>query len=454
MAGTAARGQEEAAGNSQYSDVLIVGGGIAGLTAAITAAKAGNSVTLLEGAKALGGRAQTTEQDGYYFNLGPHALYKKGHGGRVLKALEVELAGADPVGVPGQKLVVGNKQHLMPASLSSVWKSPYYSLLDRLEVMNLFRGFAKINASQFDHMTWQQTLDTLVKRPRVKAYLHVLCRLTTYSFAPDLVSGGAVIRQIQMASGGVLYLDQGWQSLVTALKDKAEACSVRIHTKTRAREIKRSDRLGAETMSIYVQGGKTFSARSVILALSPAQVAGLKGACVLGLAEYEDKAVPVRLACLDIALGDRSPKETSFALGVDEPLYLSVHSATADLAPEGGALVHTAQYLHPDESQPASVLKEKLEAFTELNLPGWRARVVKSYLRPNMLVSNWLPLASQGGTTGRPTCKVSDGLYIAGDWVGDQGLLADAALASGETAGIEASTFVKTQHTEMPVAAE
>jgi hypothetical protein len=33
-------------------------------------------------------------------------------------------------------------------------------------------------------------------------------------------------------------------------------------------------------------------------------------------------------------------KNTLFALGVDRPLYFSVHSAIAKLAPESGALIH------------------------------------------------------------------------------------------------------------------
>ena len=37
------------------SDVAVVGGGLAGLAAAITAARAGRSVTLFEGASSLGG---------------------------------------------------------------------------------------------------------------------------------------------------------------------------------------------------------------------------------------------------------------------------------------------------------------------------------------------------------------------------------------------------------------
>ena len=54
---------------------------------------------------------------------------------------------------------------------------------------------------------------------------------------------------------------------------------------------------------------------------------------------------PVRLVCLDVALSSLPDKDALFALGVDRPLYFSVHSAYAKLVPEGGALIHIAKYL-------------------------------------------------------------------------------------------------------------
>ena len=51
------------------------------------------------------------------------------------------------------------------------------------------------------------------------------------------------------------------------------------------------------------------------------------------------------MVCLDVALSSLPDKDVLFALGVDRPLYFSVHSAHAKLAPEGGALIHVSKYL-------------------------------------------------------------------------------------------------------------
>src|SRR5438067_7157139 len=59
------------------TDVTVVGGGLAGLTAAIACAEKGARVTLYEAHRTLGGRARGTEAP-YVANDGPHALFSDG----------------------------------------------------------------------------------------------------------------------------------------------------------------------------------------------------------------------------------------------------------------------------------------------------------------------------------------------------------------------------------------
>src|SRR6185436_3998372 len=55
---------------------------------------------------------------------------------------------------------------------------------------------------------------------------------------------------------------------------------------------------------------------------------------------------------------------------------------------------------------------------------------------PSLVVSNALVTAEDGGLAGRPPVEVPGvrGLCLAGDWVGPEGMLADASLASAEAA--------------------
>jgi len=63
--------------------------------------------------------------------------------------------------------------------------------------------------------------------------------------------------------------------------------------------------------------------------------------------------------------------------------------------------------------------------------PGWRQFVVHRRFLPSMRVSN--ALVTPGATRPTPATPVR-GLYLAGDWVGAEGAMADAALSSARAA--------------------
>ncbi|HKP87486.1 MAG TPA: NAD(P)/FAD-dependent oxidoreductase, partial [Blastocatellia bacterium] len=154
------------------------------------------------------------------------------------------------------------------------------------------------------------------------------------------------------------------------------------------------------------------------------------------LAAWADAAIPVSAACLDVALDHLPKPKATFALGLDRPLYLSVHSATARLAPEGGALIHAAKYLPPGQGDSPETVERELESLLDLIQPGWRKATTYRRFLPDLTVMNAVATASQHGTRRRPGPQVSDvpGLFVVGDWVGGEGLLVDASLASAKQA--------------------
>lgn len=73
--------------------IIVVGAGIAGLTAAAYLAKAGHAVMLFEQSEEIGGALATIRKDGYQWDLGPRMLEAFGPnelGGHILKELEVQ----------------------------------------------------------------------------------------------------------------------------------------------------------------------------------------------------------------------------------------------------------------------------------------------------------------------------------------------------------------------------
>src|SRR5205807_7364063 len=114
----------------------------------------------------------------------------------------------------------------------------------------------------------------------------------------------------------------------------------------------------------------------------------------------------------------------------------------ASQGPEGHAVVAAIRYVVTN----ADADRRALDAHIE-RLGVHSADVAADRFLARMAVSATLPRAQTGGLPGRP--RVSDsrqpGVLIAGDWVGPEGLLADASLASGHAADRK-STRLNSSH--------
>src|ERR1041385_308990 len=109
---------QTASRNDQEEDIVIIGAGLAGLTAAVILAHAGRSVTVFEQSSKVGGRARTENIDGFYFNQGPHALYLGGASAKILHELGIAYSGNPPP--LSQYLIKEGKKYQQAASLSSI----------------------------------------------------------------------------------------------------------------------------------------------------------------------------------------------------------------------------------------------------------------------------------------------------------------------------------------------
>jgi len=415
--------------------VIVVGGGLAGLGAAAMLGRAGRDVVLYEKASSLGGRASTQRRDGgFLLNQGPHALFVGGAGMRELRKLGLEPRGKTP-SASGGYAVAGGVKHTLPGGLVSLLTTGLLRLPAKLETARLLASLGRLETSSLQTTTVRAWTTRALRHPEVRQLVEALLRLSTYANAPDAMSAGVALRQLQIAlADNVLYLDGGWQTLVDGLRAVAEQAGVRIVGGARVVAV---DSDAAGVRGVRLADGTAEVASAVILATDPAGASALAGPAARGLAAFASTAVPVRAACLDLCL-TRLPRErATFALGIDEPLYLSVHSARAALAPEGAALIQLARYLECDgrESDPAAD-ERALDGLMDLVQPGWRDVVVDRRFLPKMVVTHAMPSAAMGGLAGRPAPSVPEisGLHVAGDWVGGEGMLADASFASAAQA--------------------
>src|SRR5262249_34613920 len=181
--------------------------------------------------------------------------------------------------------------------------------------------------------------------PQIRASLLAAARVTTYTNAPELQSAALFVGMLRKVPH-VLYLDGGWQTLVDGLHRTAQDAGVRIVTGTRVVAIEHNE----QVQGVRLAHGEFCAAEAVIVATGPVAASALvDGSEHVALRRWAQEAIPAQVACLDVALRRLPEPRPLGVLSLEQPLYLVVHSASARLAPEGGALIHTLKYLKPGE---------------------------------------------------------------------------------------------------------
>lgn len=408
------------------SEVIVVGAGLAGLTAANYVAKAGHTVTLYEAKNRLGGRALTDERRGFFLNQGPHALYQGGAASSVLDELGIEVSGAKPP-LDGRFLFDGELL-LAPGGPVSLLRTKALGARAKVQFGKALGSLPKLNPTDFACVSAAKWVEDFVSDERARGLVRALVRLTTYGAALEEMSADLAVSQLQLGlADGVRYLDHGWQPMVDSLTATALATGrVRIESGCKVTELP--------------------TAKCVILALnSPQAVSAMTGVAL-------EVGPPALTASLDLGLS--SKPELDFVLGGQQPLYYSNHSAAATLAPEGKYLVSVAAYL--GGNGPGAFPDTQDEPFDRRVLDEFAATcgvtqsdVIESRYLRRMVASSTIPTVSTGGMAGRPDVDAvaaaarsgtptEQMVLVAGDWVGPEGHLADASMASAKRAAAAA----------------
>jgi Flavin containing amine oxidoreductase len=416
----AARHDSDGAGRRR-SDVHVIGAGLGGLAAAAIVARSGRTVTVHEGRGRIGGRATTDDRHGYRFNQGPHAFYLGGEGAEVLARLGIRPTGATPVTATA-RMVRDGAVHIAPVSASTLARTRLLGLRDKANLAVVLGRLPKIDHSALAGTTAGEWLDEMTDREAVRDVLHSIVRLTSYVNGPDHLSADVAVLQLQRGlDTGVRYLDDGWRQLVDAL---GATPGVAIESGQTIGALADLDAVD-EGSAVIVATGSPRSAASITGHPYADGYAATAGVLDLGLATLPDRP---------------------FVIGVDEPVYLSNHGFPRGMVPEGRASVSLAEYHAVGGNvdvgsldRERTVGRARLRAFAAHAGITDEQIVEERYLR-RMTVVTAIPTAATGGLDGRPGVAVPDrpGVFVIGDWVGRQGHLADAVLASAEEAALAA----------------
>ena len=245
-----------------------------------------------------------------------------------------------------------------------------------------------------------------------------MIRLSTYASDLDALSADAAIAQLRRSAGGVTYLDGGWQSIVDGLEHAARDRGVVISSGNAVTQLEVTPNRVAVAL-----GDNEVSGRAVVLAAGSPEVA----ARLLPAGSIpEDLGPSAQATCVDYGLS--APSTEPFILGIDKPVYVSLHAPKAQLAPPGGAVLCAMAY--------GSAGKESAGRLDELAkmVGADQPMILERRVLSSMTVAHAMPKPGSG-LPGRPGISVpgTDNCFLAGD--GELGLLGDAAIASGMAAG-------------------
>ena len=415
----------------QHYDVVIIGGGLAGLTASIYLAKAGLSVTVLEKANQLGGRARTVHKSGAALNLGLHALYLDGAVEAILREIGVEPKGAYPPALAGA--IWNNRVYTLPAKPLELIASRLFSFSEKMELARLMLKLGKLDPKQIGQISLKEWAEREIRHPMVRHVIYSVSRANSYVPHPELHLAGPAVRRLQQTfDGKAFYLDGGWGALVDDLRERAGRAGVAMIQQKKAVEVEHD----GTVRRIRCSDGDTIETSHVVIAAGPKEACDLiHNADSTSLAKWKAAARPIRAACLDLVLRRLPDRGSNFIVGfwLDQPIFCCFPSTVVKLSVDGSVVIQLIKHLGMNESEPEADLLQ-LEKAMDLVQPGWRKEEIARQFLPNVMVAHDFNRVDKSGVHYGPAIPEIHGLYVAGDWTGYGELLADASFASGKRA--------------------
>jgi phytoene dehydrogenase-like protein len=383
------------------SRVTVVGGGMAGLTAAITVAEGGAPVRLLEAHSELGGRARSMGGP-YKANLGPHVIYKDGPLWDWLAERELLPAYSGPP-LSGIRFRWQGEVRRTPP-LGTI---PAVLRLRGREapVDQDFRAWVASHADE-----------------RTAAMLSAAAGVYTFHHDPGELSAAFVwqhsVRVLLSPPPTARYLHGGWGSLIANLEARARRLGVEIETGHAVESLPEAP---------------------TILATELGRAAALLGDDSLSWPAGST-------VCIDLGFEHRRG-DPFIVSDLDESGWIERFSAAdPSLAPDGEELVQAQMPIRPGESAEQAGLR--LERLLELAYPGLRER--ERWRRRQVMEGRTGPLDHPGLTwRDRPALDRGDGVFLAGDMVAAPGLLSEVSWASGAEAGSLALAAAGAQRGEL-----
>jgi hypothetical protein len=395
--------------------IHVVGAGVAGLAAALTASAGGRRVALYEAAPQAGGRARTVETDGFVHDNGAHVLLAANRAafrfldetGARDRWIEPEPEGL-PLWSPTTRGL--RRVGLSPFSWARADLRP-----EGLRLRDL-AALAAMAAPGRDHAVGE----AFEAGPFLDGFIEPLT-VAVMNTPVEIASAkrlGLALRRLATPGAARLFVarDGLGADLIAPALDTLRGRGVACLTGARLRQIDRAAD-GRPSRLLFTGSDVALGAGDgVVLALPPGEIARL-----LDLADVPDAHEPILNVHYALA-GPASPRFVGLQGGVAQWLLarsdhvsVTVSAAGRDVAEQGAVLAARIW----GEIRPALAA---IGIDTEQDLPAHR--VVKEKRATIRQAAGHRP----------PSLRLGPGLAVAGDWTGDLPSTIESAILSGREA--------------------
>lgn len=435
------------------TDVVVVGGGFAGLASGALLAHGGVRVLVLERRPVLGGRALVVKQNGFTLNYGLHYVVG-GHASphyRILKQIgKLHAAPMNPVDTRKLHRWRYGQLHSVPTTPMGMLTTHLLTPRGKLGLPKALFAIMTANLESLWDVPVGTWLDAVTTEPTLRNFLLDLCSPLSFEPQPELLSAAhfvLAVRPFLMPKGPIaLYPVGGWITLFEALKACIEEAGGEVRTKAPANRVEITR---GQVTGVWSQGAH-IACRAVVLAIPPNELTEVvKETPVPGLdAERLKRIRPTMGVAVDLGvMGLQNEKIATIELP-DFAATLGIHNLfEPSLAPPGGHLFQFLRFLTPEQMQDKTEVdrsEELIVSFLEAIWPDIRQKVVlrRTLVRPVLTAASHrydqhkhtlLPIAI-------PEIK---GLFLAGDATSSSGELSGSAGESAITCATLVSELFK-----------
>ena len=415
----------------QY-DTIIVGGGLAGLSAAALLAKRGKKILLLERGN-LGGRAVTLNIKDFKFNFGAHAIY--GRDSSVLRKFENELGiriGWRDFNPTKAKYDLGTILTDVPANVLGLFRTKVMGNASKIkftfEVIKTFIGTEKGHP----HISIKKWMEDRKLDEEVKEMMLTLASSNFFTREPDNIPSDvffAYYKRLFTTNKPVAYIEGGWQALIDEFVRVIEENGGEIKTKEKVIHVKSEV---DEITEVQTANG-LFKADQFIFCIPPEELSKLfVETRIEHLLKHYAQYNPSFVLVYDIGLKERIETPYSYVYDKQNRMFITdISYYDETCVPENGQLLQAIAYINQDELGDKEKIEQylkKIEQLFDKHFAGWREHLVVPRISKRAAAQEikW--------TMNQKAMPISfpdyRNVFFAGDWCQGKGQLSELSFSS------------------------